>query len=97
MISAKTNVCPIAELVAVASAFLIFAGSLVALSGLSFLGLGAAPGSPDWGQMVGDNETLLLANRWAVLATGAAIVLTAAVVDLLGDRVYEWISSRGAA
>lgn len=82
--------------VAVANAFLIFAGSLVALSGLSFLGLGAAPGTPDWGHMVGENETLLFANPWAVLAPAAAIVVTAAAVNLLGDWIYEWIASRGA-
>ncbi|HET7571257.1 MAG TPA: ABC transporter permease [Gaiellaceae bacterium] len=87
------NVSP----VAVANAFLIFAGSLVALSGLSFLGLGAAPGTPDWGQMLGENRALLFANPWCVLAPGAAIVITAASVNLLGDWYYEWIVGRGAS
>ena len=90
------HIWPNVSAVAVANAFLIFAGSLVALAGLSFLGLGAPPGTADWGQMLGENRTLLFANPWAVLAPGAAIVLTAASVNLLGDWLYEWISSRGA-
>jgi peptide/nickel transport system permease protein len=90
------HIWPNVSAVAVANAFLIFAGSLVALAGLSFLGLGAPPGTPDWGQMLGENRTLLFANPWAVLAPGAAIVVTAASVNLLGDWYYEWIAGRGA-
>jgi peptide/nickel transport system permease protein len=90
------HIWPNVSAIAVANAFLIFAGSLVALAGLSFLGLGAPPGTPDWGQMLGENQTLLFANPWAVLAPGAAIVVTAASVNLLGDWYYEWIAARGA-
>jgi len=90
------HIWPNVSAVAVANAFLIFAGSLVALASLSFLGLGAPPGTPDWGQMLGENRTVLFLNPMAVLAPGAAIVLTAASVNLLGDWLYEWISSRGA-
>ena len=90
------HIWPNVSAVAVANAFLIFAGSLVALAGLSFLGLGAPPGTADWGQMLGENRTLLFANASAVLAPGAAIVITAASVNLLGDWLFEWISSRGA-
>jgi peptide/nickel transport system permease protein len=90
------HIWPNVSAVAVANAFLIFAGSLVALAGLSFLGLGAPPGTADWGQMLGENRTLIFANPSAVLAPGAAIVLVAASVTLLGDWLYEWIASRGA-
>jgi peptide/nickel transport system permease protein len=89
------HIWPNVSAIAVANAFLIFAGSLVALAGLSFLGLGAAPGTPDWGQMIGENRTLLFSNPWAVLAPSATIVLTAASVSLLGDWYYGWIVSRG--
>jgi peptide/nickel transport system permease protein len=90
------HIWPNISAVAVANAFLIFAGSLVALSGLSFLGLGAPPGTADWGQMLGENRTLIFANPSSVLAPGAAIVLVAASVNLLGDWIFEWIASRGA-
>jgi peptide/nickel transport system permease protein len=85
------NVSP----VAVANTFLVFAGSLVALSGLSFLGLGVAPGTPDWGLMLADGRALLFANPVATLAPGAMIVITATSMNLIGDWLYEQLLSRG--
>lgn len=86
------NVAP----VAVANAFLVFAGALVGLSGLAFLGLGAPIGSPDWGSMVAEGQSLLFANPVPVLAAGGMIVLTATSMNLVGDWLYEWLSSKGA-
>ena len=81
----------------VTNAFLDFAYSLVALSALSFLGLGVAPGSPDWGLMISDNFSLLQVNPAAVLAPGIALVLTAAAMNLLGDYAFERLRDRGRA
>lgn len=86
------NVAP----VAVANTFLVFAGSLITLSGLSFLGLGVHPGTPDWGLMLAEGRTLLFSNPVATLAPGAMIVVTAASMNLIGDWLYEQLSSRGA-
>jgi peptide/nickel transport system permease protein len=87
------NVVPIV----VANTFLNFAFSLVALSGLSYLGLGAAPGTADWGRMIADNRNLLFDNPVAALGPAAALVFTAAAVNLLGDWMYETLSDRGRA
>lgn len=81
---------------AFANTFLLFAGALIALSGLSFLGLGAAPGTPDWGQMLSENQALLFANPVASIAPGLAIVIAATATNLIGDWTFEKISSRGA-
>jgi peptide/nickel transport system permease protein len=90
------HIWPNIAAVAVANSFLIFATSLVALSGLAFLGLGVHPGTPDWGLMLAEGRTLLFANPVASLAPGAMIVLTATCLNLIGDWLYERISSRGA-
>lgn len=82
--------------VALANAVLVFATSLLALSGLSFLGLGAAPGTPDWGLMLAENQPMIFVNAVATIAPGIAIVLTATSVNLVGDWVFEKISRRGA-
>jgi peptide/nickel transport system permease protein len=87
------NVAPIA----VANAFLIFSGSLVALAGLSFLGLGASPGTADWGLMISEAQPLLFANPVAALAPAAILVATAISMNLIGDWLYDRLSSRGAA
>lgn len=81
----------------VASFFLDFAFSLVALSALSFLGLGVEPGSPNWGLMLSDNLSLLDGSPAAVLAPGVALVATAVAMNILGDFFYERLSDRGRA
>jgi peptide/nickel transport system permease protein len=86
------NISPIV----VANTFLIFASTLVALSGLSFLGVGSKPGTADWGLMLAEHRSLIFVNPVTSLAPGAMIALTATAVNLIGDWVYERLSSRGA-
>jgi peptide/nickel transport system permease protein len=74
----------------------VFAGSLVTLAGLEFLGLGLPPGTPDWGLMLSQNEALLFTNPLATIAPGVMIVLTAISMNLIGDWLYEQLTSRGA-
>ena len=85
------NVSPIA----VANSFLVFSGSIVVIAGLSFLGLGAAPGTADWGLMTAEGRTLLFANPVGTLAPGAAVILTATAMNLIGDWLYDRLSARG--
>ena len=89
------HIWPNVSSAAVTNAVLMFSSSLIALSGLSFLGLGSPPGTADWGQMLAESQTLLFTNPIAAIAPGVAIVLTATSVNLLGDLVYEKMSSRG--
>ena len=71
-----------------------FAGALVALSGLAFLGLGSQPGTPEWGRMLTDGQPLLFDNAMAAIAPGLAIVLLAVSVNLVGDWLYDRYSRR---
>jgi peptide/nickel transport system permease protein len=83
--------------VALANTLLQFAFALVGLSALSFLGLGAPPGTPDWGRMLADNRPMLFDTPAAVLAPAGAIILTAVAVNLLGDLLEERFADRGRA
>lgn len=87
------NVAP----VAIANGFLGFASSLVALAGLSFLGLGSPPGTPDWGLMLAESQSMLFVNPVATLAPAAMIVITATVSNLIGDWFDEYLTSRRGA
>jgi ABC-type dipeptide/oligopeptide/nickel transport system permease subunit len=78
-----------------ASAALDFALALVALSSLSYLGLGTSPGQAEWGRMLAENQALLFTNPAGVLAPGLAIVLFATAVTIIGDWVYDRFSFSG--
>jgi peptide/nickel transport system permease protein len=66
-----------------------FAFALVSLAGLSFLGLGVEPGTPDWGRMLFENRGILFSNPVALLLPAAMIILTAVSMNLIGDWLFE--------
>lgn len=72
-----------------------FVDSLVALSGLSFLGIGLPAGTPDWGLMIEENRNILDVNPWASVAPAVLITVTATAATLLGDFLFERMSKRG--
>lgn len=79
------NVLPII----LAYVVLDFAFALVNLAGLSFLGLGVEPGTPDWGRMLFENRTILFTNPMALLLPAAMVILTAVSMNLIGDWLFE--------
>ncbi|MFF6959427.1 ABC transporter permease subunit [Streptomyces sp. NPDC008317] len=91
------HIWPNVSATAVANAFLTFAGAIVTLSGLSFLGFGVDAGSPDWGLMLKDGTSLLFENPAAALGPGVMIVATAISMNIIGDWMYEALSSRGGS
>ncbi|SEB66212.1 ABC transporter permease [Microbacterium hydrocarbonoxydans] len=91
-----THIWPNVAPITIANLSLSFAGSLVALAGLSFLGLGVAAGTADWGLMVSESRNLLFVNPVAVLAPAVLIVAAATAVSVVGDWLHERLSTRGA-
>ncbi|MGH9272606.1 MAG: ABC transporter permease [Ilumatobacteraceae bacterium] len=81
----------------VAAFFLRFTFAIVELSSLSFVGLGVPPGASDWGRMLSENRHFLESNPWAAIAPGLALVFTAASANVVGNELFERISSRGRA
>ncbi|MFM9443779.1 ABC transporter permease [Streptomyces acidiscabies] len=79
-----------------ATFLLDFVGALIGLSGLSFLGLGAPAGTPDWGSLLQDGQSMLTVNPWVSLAPGLLLVLTATSITLLGDWMYDRFTDEGA-
>ncbi|MEV3984322.1 ABC transporter permease [Nonomuraea sp. NPDC049758] len=76
----------------VAGALLSFVAALVALSGLSFLGIGLPAGTPDWGLMIEENRGLLDLNPWAAVVPAALVTVAATAATLLGDQLFERLS-----
>lgn len=72
----------------VATFLLDFVTALVALSSLAFLGLGAPPGSSDWGTMLSENLRIIDMNAWAALMPAILLILTAYSATTIGDWLY---------
>ena len=66
-------------------------GAILAESGLAFLGLGVAPGTPSWGiDMSGDNISVARLGYWHIVVfPGIAISLVVLAANLLGDSLRD--------
>ncbi|MFE0465206.1 ABC transporter permease [Kitasatospora sp. NPDC058965] len=73
-----------------------FGGALIAASGLSFLGLGPQPPSPEWGAMLSQGRSFLQTAWWIGVFPGAAITLSALTVNLVGRRLQRRFTRRTA-
>ena len=65
------------------------AGAVVAEAGLSFLGLGAKPGTPSWGSMLHSGMDYLREAPHLTLFPGLAIALVVLGLNLLGDGLRD--------
>src|SRR5215470_15328632 len=63
-------------------------------AGLSFLGLGAQPPTPEWGAMLSQSRELLLDAPWALTAPGLAILLSVLGFNLVGDGLSDALDPR---
>jgi peptide/nickel transport system permease protein len=62
-------------------------GTIVMISGLAFLGVGAPPPSPDWGSMIAAGQQYITTAWWISLFPGIAITIGAIAFGLVGDAV----------
>jgi ABC-type dipeptide/oligopeptide/nickel transport system permease subunit len=58
---------------------------ILAFAGLSFLGLGVEPGTPEWGRMIAEARSHMRAYPRLVLAPGLTIMAFVILINLLGD------------
>ena len=71
------------------------AGSVVVeTAGLSFLGLGAQPPSPDWGALLADGQSYFLSAWWIATFPGLAIFLVVIGFNMLGDAMRDHFDPR---
>jgi peptide/nickel transport system permease protein len=92
---AVRHVLPAALGLVVVQAASSTAFAVAALAGLSFLGLGVQPPTPDWGDMLARSRTTAVSAPWLVAAPAAALVLTVLACHLLGDALHDALVRRG--
>ncbi|MBN1319824.1 MAG: ABC transporter permease [Thermoleophilia bacterium] len=69
-------------------------GIILMLAGMSFLGVGAQPPTPEWGLMINESRTYFLNAWWYMAFPGIAISLTVLAFNLLGDGLNEVVNPR---
>jgi peptide/nickel transport system permease protein len=70
------------------------AAVILTASGLSFLGLGAQPPSPEWGAMLSAGRSHLTSNPHVAVSPGIAIMLVVLGFNLLGDGLRDALDPR---
>jgi peptide/nickel transport system permease protein len=64
-----------------------FAGSIIVVAGVSFLGFGLQPPAADWGLMISENRNGLLVQPWPVVVPVVAIAALTIGVSLVVDGI----------
>ena len=68
--------------------------NILIVAGLSFLGFGAQPPTPSWGQMLNRSREYMLPNAWFSLWPGLAILFTVVGFNLIGDGLRDALDPR---
>ena len=86
------NILPII----IVTAALDIGALMMELAGLSFLGFGAQPPTPEWGLMLNEGRQLIQTAPWLMIFPGLAIVIVVAVFNLWGDSLRDIMDPRKA-
>ena len=68
--------------------------TIVETAGLSFLGLGASPPTPEWGSMLATGRSFMLTAPWIATFPGLAILVTVVGFNLMGDGLRDLLDPR---
>ena len=72
----------------------VFAFAQLSAASLDFLGLGAPPEIPSWGNMLADGRIFITRAPWILFFPGFAIVITALSLNLVGDALRDRLDPR---
>lgn len=73
---------------------LSIAAAILTAAGLSFLGLGVRPPTPEWGSMVSDGRQYLRTAWWISTGPGLVIMLTVLAINQVGDGLRDALDPR---
>lgn len=68
---------------------------ILSISGLSFLGLGIQPPTPEWGTMLNDGRQFLRSSPMLMVYPGMMILLAVTAFNLLGDALRDALDPQG--
>lgn len=68
--------------------------AVLATAGLSFIGLGAQPPTPEWGRLITDGRNFFRDAWWFISFPGLALTLTVLGFNLVGDGLRDYLDPR---
>ncbi|HEX7003645.1 MAG TPA: ABC transporter permease [Trueperaceae bacterium] len=71
--------------------------AILATASLSFIGLGAAPPSPEWGAMITESRSYILDAWWLPTFPGLGIFLAVLGFNMVGDSMRDLIDPRSGS
>lgn len=72
----------------------VFAYAVLSEASLSFLGVGAPPELPTWGNILSEGRPFMVLAPWTSIFPGVAIILTVLSLNLLGDGLRDLLDPR---
>jgi peptide/nickel transport system permease protein len=72
----------------------VFAFAQLGAASLDFLGLGAPPEIPSWGNMLAESRTFITRAPWLLFFPGVMIASTAFALNLVGDALRDRLDPR---
>lgn len=88
------HLLPNVATVVVIQASIDFGYAILATAGLSFIGLGAPPPTPEWGSMIAQARSYMIDAWWYPTFPGLAIFLAVLGFNLLGDAIRDAFDPR---
>lgn len=69
-------------------------GAILSAAGLSFIGLGAQPPSPEWGAILSSGRAYIRSAWWLTTFPGLAIMIVVLGFNMLGDELRDVLDPR---
>lgn len=90
------HIAPHALPTALIQSTLLMAGALILTTGLSFVGVGVHPPTPEWGSMVGlGSRDIANGDWWTIAFPGLAIAVTVFMFNLIGKLLRRQFPDEG--
>jgi len=90
----RTHVLPNAVAPLIVQLSFLFAYAVLTEATLSFLGLGAVPPTPTWGNIMAEGRQYMTDSYWIITIPGVALMITVLGLNLLGDGLRDVLDPR---
>lgn len=90
-------ILPNLTVVAIKEISVYFIFTILDISALSFISLGAKSGTPEWGAMIRDSAELVYIAPWTIILPGLAITFSILVITLLGNSLIRVLKKHRAS